>query len=705
MLKIGLPLVSIFLLYMVGVVEAQTSLGVNTNSPNSNAVLHLVSPSGNQGLLIPTLSTSQRLGMDLGASDNGLMVYDLSETQFYFWNGSEWSTFVQSSDADPENELQSLLFNSNQLTLSDDPGSVVVDFSRWDMDASDDFDGDYASLINKPTIPTNTSELTNDLGFVTSADDADADSSNELQGLNYNSNQLTLSDDPGSVVVDFSGWDMDASDDFDGDYASLINKPTIPTNTSELTNDSGFVTSADDADADSSNELQGLNFSSNQLTLSDDPGSVVVDFSGWDMDASDDFDGDYASLVNKPTIPTNTSELTNDSGFVTSADDADADSSNELQSLNFNSNQLTLSDDPGSVVVDFSGWDMDASDDFDGDYASLVNKPTIPTNTSELTNDSGFVTSADDADSDSSNELQGLDFTSNQLTLSDDPGSVVVDFSGWDMDSSDDFDGDYTSLVNKPTIPAKTSELTNDSGFITSADDADSDSSNELQGLNFTSNQLTLSDDPGSVVVDFSGWDMDSSDDFDGDYTSLTSLPTLGTLAALNIVGTTEISDGSVTSDKLADVVTANTYTIVIGGDITYNSKGQIIATGTSDQRLKKDTVRIQNALSRLKGVKGYTYFWKDESLPLIQHGFMAQQLEAYFPDLVRTNVSGMKSVNYTGMIPVLVEALKEQQQEIEQLRNELEEKDHSISSIESKLNKLEAALSLMENQIKTVNQ
>ena len=405
MLKIGLPLVSIFLLFMVGVVEAQTSLGVNTNSPNSNAVLHLVSPSGNQGLLIPTLSTSQRLGMDLGAIDNGLMVYDLSETQFYFWNGSEWSTFVQSSDADPENELQSLLFNSNQLTLSDDPGSVVVDFSGWDMDASDDFDGDYTSLVNKPTIPTNTSELTND------------------------------------------------------------------------------------------------------------------------------------------------------------------------------------------------------------------------------------------------------------------------------------------------------------SGFITSADDADSDSSNELQGLNFNSNQLTLSDDPGSVVVDFSGWDMDSSDDFDGDYTSLSSLPTLGTLAALNTVGTTEISDGSVTSDKLADVVTANTYTIVIGGDITYNSKGQIIATGTSDQRLKKDTVRIQNALSRLKGVKGYTYFWKDESLPLIQHGFMAQQLEAYFPDLVRTNVSGMKSVNYTGMIPVLVEALKEQQQEIEQLRNELEEKDHSISSIESKLNKLEAALSLMENQIKTVNQ
>ena len=45
------------------------------------------------------------------------------------------------------------------------------------------------------------------------------------------------------------------------------------------------------------------------------------------------FSGDYNDLTNQPTIPTNTSDLTNNSGFITNPDDADADSTNELQSL------------------------------------------------------------------------------------------------------------------------------------------------------------------------------------------------------------------------------------------------------------------------------------------------------------------------------------------------------------------------------------
>ncbi|MEP0937335.1 MAG: hypothetical protein ABJH00_07340, partial [Cyclobacteriaceae bacterium] len=518
--------------------------------------------------------------MPLTVDDEGLIVYDVNEGQFFFWHNLNWESLNPiNQDNDASNELQNLSFDGSNLNISSGTG---LDVSGWDTDSSDDFDGDYGSLTNQPAIPTATSQLTNDSGFVTSADDADADASNELQNLSFDGSNLNISSGTG---LDVSGWDTNSSDDFDGDYGSLTNQPTIPTATSQLTNDSGFVTSADDADADASNELQNLSFDGSNLNISSGTG---LDVSGWDTDSSDDFDGafgslsgvpanldtdatddfdgDYGSLTNQPTIPTATSQLTNDSGFVTSADDADADASNELQNLSFDGSNLNISSGTG---LDVSGWDTDSSDDFDGafgslsgvpanldtdatddfdgDYGSLTNQPTIPTATSQLTNDSGFVTSADDADADASNELQNLSFDGSNLNISSGTG---LDVSGWDTNSSDDFDGDYGSLTNQPTIPTATSQLTNDSGFVTSADDADADASNELQNLSFDGSNLNISSGTG---LDVSGWDTNSSDDFDGDYGSLTNQPTIPT-------ATSQLTNdsGFVTSADDADADASN---------------------------------------------------------------------------------------------------------------------------------------------------
>lgn len=77
------------------------------------------------------------------------------------------------------------------------------------------------------------------------------------------------------------------------------------------------------------------------------------------------------------------------------------------------------------------------------DYSDIQNTPTIPSTTSDLTNDSGFITNA-------VNDL--VNYTpSNALS------SVATS-------------GSYTDLTNKPSIPDSTSDLVNDSGFITSAD-------------------------------------------------------------------------------------------------------------------------------------------------------------------------------------------------------------------------------------------
>ncbi|MEP1893600.1 MAG: hypothetical protein ABJJ14_18085, partial [Cyclobacteriaceae bacterium] len=172
--------------------------------------------------------------MPLTVDDEGLIVYDVNEGQFFFWHNLNWESLNPiNQDNDASNELQNLSFDGSNLNISSGTG---LDVSGWDTDSSDDFDGDYGSLTNQPAIPTATSQLTNDSGFVTSADDADADASNELQNLSFDGSNLNISSGTG---LDVSGWDTNSSDDFDGDYGSLTNQPTIPTATSQLTNDSG----------------------------------------------------------------------------------------------------------------------------------------------------------------------------------------------------------------------------------------------------------------------------------------------------------------------------------------------------------------------------------------------------------------------------------------------------------------------------------
>ena len=100
------------------------SAGINVDSPNPNAVLHLVSPNGNQGLLIPTLTTAQRTAMVLSTAENGLLVYDLSEGFFYYWLAPSWIRLLVS-------EGQTLSISGTDLTIS---SGNTVDLSTAEID-------------------------------------------------------------------------------------------------------------------------------------------------------------------------------------------------------------------------------------------------------------------------------------------------------------------------------------------------------------------------------------------------------------------------------------------------------------------------------------------------------------------------------------------------------------------------------------------
>ena len=143
-------------------------------------------------------------------------------------------------------------------------------------------------------------------------------------------------------------------------------------------------------------------------------------------------EADEAFLPKTTVIPTKTSELTNDSGFITSIPDE----------------YVTQTEMVGYAQP--KGEYALKSELFSKSYNDLTNKPTIPTNTSDLTNDSGFITAVPEEY-----------VTNTEMTEYAQPkGDYAL--------KSELFSKSYNDLTDKPTIPTKTSELTNDSGFITS---------------------------------------------------------------------------------------------------------------------------------------------------------------------------------------------------------------------------------------------
>ena len=111
--------------------------------------------------------------------------------------------------------------------------------------------------------------------------------------------------------------------------------------------------------------------------------------------------------------------------------------------------------------------------------------------------------------------------------------------------------------------------------------------------------------------------------------------------------------------------------------------QGTAHATGqwtSSDAGFKKNILTIDNSLDRLTRIRGTRFEFRTDEFKDYnfddgpQYGLIAQEIEDLFPELVKTERDGYKSVNYNGMIPVLIEAIKEQQKQINKL-NQLVEK------------------------------
>ena len=106
----------------------------------------------------------------------------------------------------------------------------------------------------------------------------------------------------------------------------------------------------------------------------------------------------------------------------------------------------------------------------------------------------------------------------------------------------------------------------------------------------------------------------------------------------------------------------------------TLTVSGDVVAYGSpSDIRLKENIKPIKNPLGKIKKLKGITFDWKkSESILDIKedYGFIAQDVQKVIPELVRKNENELLSMRHQGVIPILVEAIKELEARVKELEN-----------------------------------
>ena len=137
------------------------------------------------------------------------------------------------------------------------------------------------------------------------------------------------------------------------------------------------------------------------------------------------------------------------------------------------------------------------------------------------------------------------------------------------------------------------------------------------------------------------------------------------------------IGNGTGSSSK------SDAFKVLFSGETTIGSdlevKGNVLVS--SDARLKANIVSLGATLAKLLLIDGKSYTMKKDGKQNI--GVLAQDIQKVFPELVSTDNRDMLAVNYQGLVPVLINALKEQDAKMKEQEKRLERLEAIISKID----------------------
>ena len=138
----------------------------------------------------------------------------------------------------------------------------------------------------------------------------------------------------------------------------------------------------------------------------------------------------------------------------------------------------------------------------------------------------------------------------------------------------------------------------------------------------------------------------------------------------------------SISSGRAVSIGTGITPSGTPGSLVVEND---VIAFYTSDQRLKANVTPIISGLSKVSNLTGVEFDWNKDSYAHLQGhdiGVIAQNIESVVPEAVSTRPDGYKAVRYDKIVPVLIEGVKEQQIQIQNLQTEVDSLKYWLESV-----------------------
>jgi hypothetical protein len=143
---------------------------------------------------------------------------------------------------------------------------------------------------------------------------------------------------------------------------------------------------------------------------------------------------------------------------------------------------------------------------------------------------------------------------------------------------------------------------------------------------------------------------------------------------------TTDTASGVITFSNSTASTSKTTGAVIVTGGVgisgDLNVGGDVVAYASSDERLKDNIELISNPIEKVQSLKGVTWNWNDDasetqkSTPNV--GVIAQDVEKVLPQLVHDRDNGFKGVDYAKLTGLLIEAIKDQQKQIDELKSKL---------------------------------
>ncbi|MCT4582733.1 MAG: hypothetical protein N4A35_15060 [Flavobacteriales bacterium] len=484
------------------------SVGINTATPNPMAALDIEST--DKGILIPRMTTVQRnsLGTSLGTLHESLMVYDVDDSQFYFWDGTAWSAIGTGTGGDDWGAQTVVTTGTNisgngtiasplsvDVNLDNDPtnemelptSAINGQVATWDGTSwVAQNPGSGADNWGAQTVVTTGTNISGNgtIGSPLSvAINLDNDPNNEIelpasaingQVLTWNGtswvaqNPVSGADNWGTDVVNVSGSNISGN--------GTVGSPIVVT----------------DGDSDPNNEIE--------LPATANNGQVLTwNGTGWVAQNS------VAGADNWGTDVVNTSgsNISGDgtSGSPLTVTEVDGDVTNEIQNLTLTGNTLSISG-ANSVTLP-SGADNWGTDVVNTSGSNISGNGT-----------SGSPLTVTEVDGDVTNEIQNLTLTGNTLSISgansvtlpsgaDNWGTDVVNTSGSNISGNGtsgspltvtEVDGSVTNEIQNLTLTGNTLSISGANSVTLT----DTDPTNELQDISLNGTNLSITS--GSTI-------------------------------------------------------------------------------------------------------------------------------------------------------------------------------------------------------------